>query len=211
VIVLDELEKAIEANPELQGVLLPVLDEAKMVDPRGVTARFEEIVVVATSNAIVKLSPEEQLIFKALSPKERKTFVVSKLLTANKGFTPEFLNRFDDFVFANDLTAESFLYIIQKEVGKFERDVLSHHAIKVDLTESAREQMVKEIMNQTRGSGRDAVDIANDRVREVYNLAVSDRVYINQAGQPVEFVIEDGERWIIDYKEGVGYTHSIAP
>ncbi len=211
VLVLDELEKAIKANPELQGVLLPVLDEAKMVDPRGVAANFEQIVIVVTSNAITKLEGAEKELYLSLNEKARKKFIIDKLLSLDMGFTPEFLGRFDDFVFANDLENASYLAIIQKEVNKFWIEALKPRGIDVEITDSARAQMAKEIIGSTRGSGRDAIDVANDHVREVYNLAMTDRQYIRPDGKPpVELVIEDGDRWIIDYNEAEGFTHRVA-
>jgi ATP-dependent Clp protease ATP-binding subunit ClpA len=217
----DEIEKAIRANPEIQGALLPVLDEGRMVDSRGITAKFSQIVIWATSNAITKLTPEERALYNTLNRKERKAFLTEKLLALKNDpvnpihFTPEFLGRFEDIIFAEDLTNETFQYIAQKEVVKFEEKVLKQRFIRVELTDRARERMAQEVTESTLGSGRDVSSVVDERVREIYESARDQGVYPDQSGipgrPPHDLAIENGDTWVVDYDENLGYVHSTKP
>lgn len=93
VILLDEIEKA---HNDVFNILLQILDDGRLTDGKGRTVNFKNTVVIMTSN----LGSAEILQNDFNVAKER---VLNMLKTH---FRPEFLNRIDDIIVFNALTAE---------------------------------------------------------------------------------------------------------
>ncbi len=91
-ILLDEIEKA---HPHVLNLFLQILDEGILIDARGMKSDFRNTIIIATSNAgglyirdAMKANPNvDHAAFKQL--------LVDRIL-ADKLFSPEFMNRFDD-------------------------------------------------------------------------------------------------------------------
>ncbi|MDR3348375.1 MAG: AAA family ATPase [Acidaminococcales bacterium] len=92
VLLLDEIEKA---HPDVFNVLLQVLDDGRLTDGKGRMVDFKNTVVIMTSN----IGSEEILKDKGSTGKEK--------LLARLGafFRPEFINRVDDIIVFNPLSA----------------------------------------------------------------------------------------------------------
>jgi ATP-dependent Clp protease ATP-binding subunit ClpC len=101
VVLLDEVEKA---HPEVWNVLLQVMDDGRLTDGEGRTVDFTNAVVVMTSN------------LGAGAAKRGVGFTAAEggpsgdsgrmLAAAKAAFLPEFLNRIDEIVTFQPLTAE---------------------------------------------------------------------------------------------------------
>jgi ATP-dependent Clp protease ATP-binding subunit ClpC len=101
VVLLDEIEKA---HPEVWNVLLQVMDDGRLTDGEGRTVDFSNTVVVMTSN-LGAGAAKRGIGFTA------QEAVASgdhgrMLAAAKSAFLPEFLNRIDDIVTFQPLTAE---------------------------------------------------------------------------------------------------------
>ena len=93
VILLDEIEKA---HQDVFNVLLQILEDGRLTDGKGRTVDFKNTVIIMTSN----IGSHEILNNEFSVAKER----VLELMKAH--FRPEFLNRLDDIIVFNALSAE---------------------------------------------------------------------------------------------------------
>ncbi|MEG6586893.1 ATP-dependent chaperone ClpB [Dendrosporobacter sp. 1207_IL3150] len=93
VVLLDEIEKA---HADVFNVLLQILDDGRLTDSKGRTVNFKNTIIIMTSN----LGSAEILQNDFSVAKER---VLSMLKSY---FRPEFLNRVEDTIVFNALSAE---------------------------------------------------------------------------------------------------------
>ncbi|MBP2641492.1 MAG: clpB1 [Firmicutes bacterium] len=92
VLLLDEIEKA---HPDVFNILLQILDDGRLTDSKGRTVDFKNTIIIMTSN----LGSAEILKNDFATAKERV------LALMRNYFRPEFLNRIDDIIVFNALTA----------------------------------------------------------------------------------------------------------
>ena len=97
VVLFDEVEKA---HPYVFDVLLQVLDEGRLTDGQGRTVDFRNTILILTSNLGAGGSREQ-------------------VMTAVKSaFKPEFINRLDDVVIFESLSAEQLRGIVDIQVAQ---------------------------------------------------------------------------------------------
>ncbi|HEX5432042.1 MAG TPA: ATP-dependent chaperone ClpB [Bryobacteraceae bacterium] len=113
VILLDEIEKA---HSDVFHVLLQVLDDGRLTDGQGRTVDFKNTIVIMTSNA-----PKDEL---------------------PRLFRPEFLNRVDEIIVFHRLTEEHLKKIVDIQLASL-RARLSERRIELDLTDAARERLIR--------------------------------------------------------------------
>ncbi|MCX8059745.1 MAG: AAA family ATPase, partial [Aquificaceae bacterium] len=140
VILLDEVEKA---HPRVFDLFLQVLDDGRLTDSHGRTVDFRNTVIIMTSNigsqyllSIPAQGDEEQLRREFEKAKEK---VLEEL---RYYFRPEFLNRVDEVIVFKPLTMRELFQIVDLLVADINRR-LSDRGIKVELTEGAREHLVR--------------------------------------------------------------------
>jgi len=113
IILLDEIEKA---HPDVQNILLQVLDDGVLTDSNGRKVDFKNTIIVMTTNAgSRKLKDFGTGIGFGLSKnnQDSKNSVLKKEL--EKVFSPEFLNRVDEVINFNSLSKENICGIIDVE------------------------------------------------------------------------------------------------
>jgi ATP-dependent Clp protease ATP-binding subunit ClpB len=140
VVLLDEIEKA---HPEVLNVLLQLLDDGRLTDGKGRTVDFKNTVVIMTSNlgshVIGENAAENAERGGELDEGTRRR--VLDVLRAH--FRPEFLNRIDEIIFFHALDREHMKQILDIQVrGLLKR--LEERKIHVELTDAAKEQLVRE-------------------------------------------------------------------
>jgi ATP-dependent Clp protease ATP-binding subunit ClpC len=108
VLVLDELEKA---HPQVLKVFLRAFDEGELVDARGNTYSLANVTVIATSNAHVD-TEGGGFGFHASERDEHREWVNG----LQDYFPPEFLNRFDEIVPFDPLTAADLGIIVREKI-----------------------------------------------------------------------------------------------
>ena len=102
VLILDEIEKA---HKSVINFFLNILDEGNCKDSYGRVIRFDNVLIIMTSNAFTK---EELMGFnKSIKTDSLKEF-----------FSKEFINRIDEIVMFNKFTKEDINKIILKEADK---------------------------------------------------------------------------------------------
>lgn len=116
VILLDEVEKA---HPDVFNILLQVLDDGRLTDSQGRTVDFTNTVVIMTSNLGSMFMSSE------ITP-EAKESVMEVVKTH---FRPEFINRIDEIVFFNSLSADNI-----KGIASIQLEILKKRLEKKDMS-----------------------------------------------------------------------------
>jgi len=144
VVLFDEVEKA---HPDVLNVLLQLLDEGRLTDGKGRTVDFKNAVVIMTSNLgsqfLAETAEHRPLAGEGSADTidEGTRRQVMDALRAH--FRPEFLNRIDEIIFFHALSREHMKKIIDIQVsGLMKR--LEERKIHVQLTDAAKEQLVRE-------------------------------------------------------------------
>jgi len=105
VVLMDEIEKA---HPEVFNVLLQVLDDGRLTDGQGRTVDFRNTILILTSNL-----GSTYLVDTSMPEEKRRETVMS---VVRQSFKPEFLNRLDEIVMFDALTAEDLNRIVGLQV-----------------------------------------------------------------------------------------------
>lgn len=117
VLILDEIEKA---HKSVLNFFLNILDEGNCKDSSGKTVRFDNVLIIMTSNAYISKS----------------LMGFNKNITNNSledFFSKEFINRIDEIVPFNKFTEEDINKIIIKEANKCYKKYNSENIISLDM------------------------------------------------------------------------------
>ena len=109
-ILLDEVEKA---DPEVFDVLLQVLDDGRLTDGQGRTVDFRNTILILTSNL-----GSQFLADQTMNEEERRGAVMEAV---RRSFKPEFLNRLDETVMFDPLSADDMSGIVDLMVADLAR------------------------------------------------------------------------------------------
>jgi ATP-dependent Clp protease ATP-binding subunit ClpB len=180
VVLLDEVEKA---HPEIFNILLQVLDDGRLTDGQGRTVDFRNVILILTSNL------GSQFLADQTMSRELKEETVMSVV--RKAFKPEFLNRLDNIVMFDPLTADDLSHIVTINLSRLNKR-LAERRIHLDVTDAARawlaekgfdpvygarplrrlvqtaieDQLAKLVLNGTIGDGSDVTfDVAEDHER----------------------------------------------
>ncbi|HEY3375640.1 MAG TPA: ATP-dependent Clp protease ATP-binding subunit [Candidatus Aquicultor sp.] len=142
VILLDEIEKA---HPDVFNILLQILEDGRLTDSQGRQVDFKNTILIMTSNLGARyIQKGTPLGFgksqEGMDYNDMKNKVMGEI---KKTFRPEFLNRIDDVIVFHELTRDDIKKIVDL---MFKRiiDQLREQAIYVELTEEAKDYLVKE-------------------------------------------------------------------
>ncbi|MBE6152068.1 MAG: ATP-dependent Clp protease ATP-binding subunit [Firmicutes bacterium] len=105
VLILDEIEKA---NPSIINLLFQILDEGKIKDSKGVEVRFDNVIVIMTSNIGFNDN--------SIGFSNNKEKIVEEKL--KEYFSIPFINRIDTIIMFNNLTRKNIEQIINKKLEK---------------------------------------------------------------------------------------------
>ena len=128
VILFDEVEKA---HGDVFNVLLQVLDDGRLTDGQGRTVDFTNTLIILTSNLgsqFIANLPEEQSV-ESVEPQ------VMEIVRGH--FRPEFLNRLDEIVLFNRLSAANMAPIVDIQVGRVQK-LLADRKVTLELSDAAR-------------------------------------------------------------------------
>ena len=128
VVLFDEIEKA---HPEVFNVMLQILDDGRMTDGHGRTVDFKNTIVIMTSNVGSQYIQEL-----ATANREEMEKRVTEALRAS--FRPEFLNRIDEIIIFQSLTADEILKIVDIQMNRLGRR-LADRNIELILTNGTKE------------------------------------------------------------------------
>jgi ATP-dependent Clp protease ATP-binding subunit ClpB len=150
VLLLDEIEKA---HPDVFNILLQIFEDGRLTDSKGRMVSFKNTIIIMTSNLgsdyINKMS---SLGFTSREELAERESMREKIFDSLRdSFRPEFLNRIDEIVIFNYLKEEQIKKIVDLELSKVEKR-LSAKEIKIEISEKAKELLVKEGFDQNLGA-----------------------------------------------------------
>jgi len=123
VVLFDEVEKA---HPQVFNIFLQIFDEGRLTDSKGVHVDFKNTIIIMTSNLGSDAIQEHK------GKKEELTKKMWEILL--KAFKPELLNRFDNVVLFNKLTARDILQIAKLQLEDVAKR-LRENNIQLEVTE----------------------------------------------------------------------------
>ena len=143
VILFDEIEKA---HPDVFNLLLQLLDDGRLTDGQGHAVDFRNTVVIMTSNLGTSEfgRPQGMGFRRGTDQDAERDRIRAEIESAlKKSFRPEFLNRLDEVVIFDPLTAEQIAQIVELMVQQVKKR-LEEREITIELTPEARDWLAKE-------------------------------------------------------------------
>ena len=119
VLILDEIEKA---NKNILNFFLNILDEGYAIDNKGYKIRFDNVIIIMTTNAFVK---ENSIGFN------------NKKKDSNN-FSKEFINRIDEIIEFNNASKESLNVVIKNIINEYN----TKHNKKLSLSDKEKEDII---------------------------------------------------------------------
>ena len=121
VILFDEIEKA---HPNVVQMLLQILDEGLVRDNMGRDINFRSCIIVITGNVGASLTKgKATMAFGGGAELNSESIKADVVAEAKKQFPPEFINRLDDILVFNNFDDESYLKILNLELGKLKKSL----------------------------------------------------------------------------------------
>ena len=174
VLLFDEIEKA---HPEVFNILLQVLDSGHLTDAKGRKVNFKNVVIVLTSNigaefidrmANIGFTRESNSGVNA-----QYEIAKEKVQGALKNyFRPEFLNRLDEIITFNILSAEAVKKIVKLQIEQVEKR-LAAKEIALEIAPEVVNYLAKEGYNPQYGARPLRRLIQNKILTPVASLMVS--------------------------------------
>ncbi len=142
VILLDEIEKA---HPDVFNILLQIFEEGRLTDSQGRKVDFKNTIIIMTSNIGARsITKGTSLGFSVNKDEFDKDVLKEKVSGELKEmFRPEFLNRIDEVVMFDSLSADEISQIVDIMLNST-RKQLATHGLLLELDEGAREFLAKE-------------------------------------------------------------------
>ncbi len=146
-LLLDEFEKA---HPDVQHLLLQILEDGSLTDAKGRPINFANTIIILTSNlGSDTLSQAQAIGFQAKTVIERTEAELNYELLAervmsevNDFFRPEFLNRLDSLVVFRPLSPESIAKIVDLQLAELSERLTSEH-YSLTVSKRARRQLAE--------------------------------------------------------------------
>ncbi|MEU7992162.1 ATP-dependent chaperone ClpB [Rothia amarae] len=127
VVLLDEVEKA---HPDVFDILLQVLDDGRLTDGQGRTVDFRNVILILTSNL-----GSQFLVDQNMEDDAKKQAVMN---VVNASFKPEFLNRLDNIIMFDPLSAQDLSKIVDIQIDAMAQR-LGARRINLNVTDAASE------------------------------------------------------------------------
>lgn len=136
VVLFDEIEKAHE---DVLNLLLQILEDGKLSNSNGVTANFQETVVILTSNLGANIMERKGKIgFQNNSEEFTKREVINEV---KRFLKPELVNRIDEVIVFNHLNEKDIYNILNNELNQL-KDVMRRKNILFDVSKEFKRYMV---------------------------------------------------------------------
>jgi ATP-dependent Clp protease ATP-binding subunit ClpB len=189
VVLLDEFEKA---HPDVQNVLLQIMDEGRLTDGKGRTVNFRNTIIVMTSNLA------GEAIRSCVEQGEDPSSVIDKAM--HRRFRPEFINRIDEIVVFNPLGGDSIRRIAGIQLDRLAAQ-LAGKKIKLLVQDAAAESLGRKGYDKAYGA-RPLKRIIQRQVQNpLANLLLSGEL---KEGDSVRIALSDeGEIVLVKTAEGV--------
>ncbi len=127
-LLLDEFEKA---EQPIHNLFLQVLEDGRLTNADGNTADFRNAIIIATSNAVTKISENEVNV---------DQYIRQKL---EERFRPELINRFDGLVLFNPLRGVEIAQIVIIELKQLAKRLKNDQEITITWTDQLVNELAK--------------------------------------------------------------------
>ncbi len=131
ILLLDEIDKA---NPSIINLFLQILEEGKITDSKGNTIKFDNYLIIMTSNAGINNS---NIGFNKCTNKAINNNI-------NNFFSIEFINRIDNIINFNILTKETIEKIVKEKLQEAKK-IFKEKGIIINI----KPEVVNEIINES--------------------------------------------------------------
>lgn len=131
VVLFDEIEKA---HPDVFNILLQVLDDGRLTDSMGRTVDFRNTVIMMTSNL------GSSMIQEMTGREDYETIRSAVLDVVGEHFKPEFINRIDDIVVFEALTAAQIRSIVDIQLQSVAKR-LAAIGLKVNFSDPLKDKL----------------------------------------------------------------------
>jgi ATP-dependent Clp protease ATP-binding subunit ClpC len=155
VVLLDEIEKA---HPEVFNILLQIAEDGRLTDSQGRVVDFKNTVIIMTSNIGARqINPEKSMGIRGELERrgsDAKAYEAMKnrvLEEMKKTFRPEFLNRIDETIVFQSLTADEIFQIVDLMLARVNKQVQSQE-LSLTVTPDVKEFLAREGFDQTMGA-----------------------------------------------------------
>lgn len=189
VVLFDEVEKA---HPEVFDMFLQIMDDGRLTDAKGRTVDFKNTIIIMTSNVGTDvINKYSSLGFNTTGEEKTRSYEEMEEKLTDKihdEFKPEFINRLDEVVVFNYLTAPQLKQIVDLEIDKV-ADHLSNKDLKIDVTRPAKELLAEKGYNPDYGA-------------RPLKRVIQKEVLDNIAMRIIKGEIKEGEKIKIGAREG---------
>src|SRR3990167_3145624 len=136
-LLVDEFEKA---DSDVQNLFLQILDEGLMTDALGKKVNFDNVIIIATSNAAAEYIREE--IQKGVLGDNLQKVLVEYVLK-QKLFSPELINRFDGVVVYRPLTDSEAIAVTKLMLWRLAKQLRDSKNITLEITDDLATQIAR--------------------------------------------------------------------
>ena len=133
-VLFDEIEKA---HPDMQNILLQVMDRGVLTDSLGREVDFRNTVLILTTNAGARENENGSIGF----DRKSDNFRVDEALTHS--FSPEFRNRLDAVIHFERLESNEIKKVVAKFINEM-NELMKTKNVVVKLTDNAVERIAKQ-------------------------------------------------------------------
>ena len=144
VLIFDEIEKA---HPDVQQLLLQILEEGEIEDQFGGKAYFKDCIIILTSNIGAHLLTKTSLGF-ASSASNKEEEVRQQAI---KLLSPELCNRLDEIILFDNLPIEGFKKILKLKIQSLCKK-LKERGVSLVLDDSAIEHICEQASKENMGA-----------------------------------------------------------
>lgn len=148
VVLLDEIEKA---SDKVALLLLQVLDDARLSDRYGRQVTFSNAYIVLTTNLASEVYEEVQV--SGADTEGYIDLIRKSLRREGNGFRPELLGRIDEIVPFNPLGDTILEEIVNLNLKKLTKNVLSKHNVRLHFDKKVVKYLVYEHFDSTTNGG----------------------------------------------------------
>lgn len=166
VILFDEIEKS---HPQVQQLLLQVLEEGEIEDNQGNKGFFHHAVIILTSNIGADLLNKSSLGFNSTTTQGEKIRDLARTI-----LTPELINRLDDIIVFNSLKLDDLLKIFEIEIS-FYQNSIKKHGFTLEIEQSVKEFICKKASDSQLGARPITKFISKEIINSILPILSSGR------------------------------------
>lgn len=142
VVLFDEMEKA---HPDVQNLLLQMLEEGELTDATGKTINFKNTILVLTTNIGLEKFEHGGIGFSHSEEEARHTLTQDIRKEMEERFRPELINRIDTVCLFDPLKKETLTQIVQKELNELCVRLEEMHAIELTFHERVPSHLCEQL------------------------------------------------------------------